>query len=738
MSTNNSLQNCDIDHSHDDLLKTETSSPILSPNLNAPDLNIAIAPVNVFNNQDVTLHDSHNSHTNSNPWPFKSFSKINIGPIYHSPLHERRTFDIDDAHTGSPISPTTPNNVVAINTDTNKLSQSIESEDSTETKSTESDSISMESTDNISTDVPFTDIVSTDTVPIDNKSDRDSIICDIETIIDTQSIPESTKKTEKSHKDKKFGKIERDIKSIENPIIEKQQTYSGKLTVSDYEPKEGQNEHTGRIKGYRKLSRDIFMTRANKTISDKCTNDPTIDTKNSDNSVISTVINSSSICPEKIRRCVEEESKEELKDDFIEDPKEEPKEEITEKIYEEKEKNNVEQLSISFDVKTKSDSCPMCKISDKTKEIIEKVEKIMEIDNQEIINNELQTITSGPSNILDTVDIDSNTTSTCIVDKLISHISHGGEAAGVHLGLFRVNIIIKDDDGSEFKTITRYKTCAIKVIPNSHGKNEQNIIRAFKYSNIKYDSYIIKHIISYESDKYICLVNEYIDGHSLEAMIDHHFIDINNSVKATIVKQIYSGLRALHKEGYIHLDMKPGNVILYNGPEKDKSIIKIIDFGKTVSIDMNLVNTDQNIICDEKLKRKFLKNIFSTPVYVCPNIVLDEKYEHVSSVKDIYYFGILCDLWAFGMTMYDLYVGETYYDKENSLLYGKIFKQMARELKKNPQLNIRKLIKNKDTYGISDDLIEVMNLCLRHRSFKPEIVDDCLKILTRMDEILSP
>lgn len=541
------------------------------------------------------------------------------------------------------------------------------------------------------------------------------------------------------------------------------QKYSGNLTLSD-------NDQSGKYASYapiiqamgkyQKLSRDIFMTRADKSIrihikhindnadansivSDgNVSLDKTIAIDSVDSKDIMGIY-TSSISPEKIRRCVEGVDNV----DNLEGAGEDENQNISEKINTDKKpdenddnKENKENTEIKIKLENektiindKDDQCPVCKIAEKTKEIIEKIEKIMEVDNtQETINTELQTLTVGASNVLDTIDIDSNTTSTCIVDKLISHISRGGEAAGVHLGLFRVNTVIKMDDSST-KTLTKYKICTIKVIPIMNGGNERDITRGFKYSSIKNHSHIIKHIISYESEKYVCLVNEYIDGHSLEDIIDHH--KLNNSIKITIVKQIYSGLRALHKEGYLHLDIKPGNIILCADPEKHNSTIKIIDFGKSVQIDNRQFDKIGEIFnCDEKFKRKFLKNVFSTPVYICPNIVLDDKYTSITCMKEMYYFGILCDLWAFGMTIYEIFVDEPYYDK--NLMYGKLFRRMTRELKKNPQLNIHKLINNKEYYGLPDDFVEVLNLCLKHRPFSSDSVQETLSVLNRIDAIM--
>jgi eukaryotic-like serine/threonine-protein kinase len=70
-------------------------------------------------------------------------------------------------------------------------------------------------------------------------------------------------------------------------------------------------------------------------------------------------------------------------------------------------------------------------------------------------------------------------------------------------------------------------------------------------------------------------VTEYFDGKTLQQwMLDNPAPDLE-SVRS-IISQIALGLRALHRKDVLHLDMKPGNVMIdANG------LVKIIDFGSS-------------------------------------------------------------------------------------------------------------------------------------------------------------
>jgi eukaryotic-like serine/threonine-protein kinase len=70
-------------------------------------------------------------------------------------------------------------------------------------------------------------------------------------------------------------------------------------------------------------------------------------------------------------------------------------------------------------------------------------------------------------------------------------------------------------------------------------------------------------------------VTEYFDGRTLQQwMLDNPSPDIE--AVRSIIAQIALGLRALHRKDVLHLDMKPGNVMIdANG------LVKIIDFGSS-------------------------------------------------------------------------------------------------------------------------------------------------------------
>jgi WD40 repeat protein len=129
---------------------------------------------------------------------------------------------------------------------------------------------------------------------------------------------------------------------------------------------------------------------------------------------------------------------------------------------------------------------------------------------------------------------------------------------------------------------------------------------------------------------------EYIEGQTLQAKLDRAGqLRVREILR--IGYQIAAGLAAAHKQGLIHRDVKPGNILLENGVE----CVKLSDFGLARTVDD--VSLSQNGM------------IAGTPLYMSPEQARGEPLDQRS------------DLFSLGSVLYALCTGAPPFQAESTL-----------------------------------------------------------------------
>ena len=130
------------------------------------------------------------------------------------------------------------------------------------------------------------------------------------------------------------------------------------------------------------------------------------------------------------------------------------------------------------------------------------------------------------------------------------------------------------------------------------------------------------------------MVMEYIDGITLS-----QFMRQQNPLPlariAVIIKQIAQGLGAAHALGFVHRDLKPGNIMIQDRPEG--LVAKVLDFG--------LVHLEDPGD-DDISKLTQAGQILGTPTYMAP--------EQISAAE----ISPKTDLYALGIVLYELLLGQ--------------------------------------------------------------------------------
>ena len=153
--------------------------------------------------------------------------------------------------------------------------------------------------------------------------------------------------------------------------------------------------------------------------------------------------------------------------------------------------------------------------------------------------------------------------------------------------------------------------------------NHQNIIKVFEHANEGTTHYISM---------------ELIDGESLEGMIEGRRVGLEHATE--ILKLTADALRYIHKQGIIHRDIKPGNIMItrtaiQNHPEPHIQAdgVKLMDFG---------------IAAGKVLTRLTMTGArVGTPVYMSPEQAKGLKIDHRS------------DIYSLGLVFYEMATGTT-------------------------------------------------------------------------------
>ena len=229
------------------------------------------------------------------------------------------------------------------------------------------------------------------------------------------------------------------------------------------------------------------------------------------------------------------------------------------------------------------------------------------------------------------------------------------------------------------KTIRIFKTrkfgtikyIAVKVYNKKFHKDKYS----YEYNLInKINNEAVVNIISSSEDSnYFYMEMEYCATGDLSRCL---WQNKNNLYSERTIKlistQLLSGLQALHKNGIIHCNLKPSNILI-----DEYGNVKICDFKKSLKVstmNANLIKKNKNAM---------------TPCYTAPELFQEEGMYSFKS-----------DLWALGCIMYELAVGQVpFFDDSIGKLITKII---------NNEVNYNK----KELRNYSDDFIDILKKLL--------------------------
>ena len=155
-------------------------------------------------------------------------------------------------------------------------------------------------------------------------------------------------------------------------------------------------------------------------------------------------------------------------------------------------------------------------------------------------------------------------------------------------------------------------------------KREARIMMDFK------NDHIVQVYDHFKEGQHYYIVEEYVDGISLDALIRRERY-LSNDAAILILYEVCKALKYAHDKQVIHRDIKPGNILLSRQGE-----VKLVDFGIATSLEDT----------EDGLTREGM--VLGTPSYIPPEQIDDAK--SVDRRADIY---------SLGVVLYEMLTGRT-------------------------------------------------------------------------------
>lgn len=187
---------------------------------------------------------------------------------------------------------------------------------------------------------------------------------------------------------------------------------------------------------------------------------------------------------------------------------------------------------------------------------------------------------------------------------------------------------------------TSGEVVAVKVITAATARNPvlmQRFEREFQAARALDHPNVVRAIEYCPTGPQPYLVMEYVDGESLGQMIERRG-PLPEREAVDYIAQVCEGLQKAHKQGLIHRDVKPDNILVTRD-----GVAKITDLGlvKDADDDLNLTKTGRGL---------------GTPHYMAP-----EQFKNAKNVD------VRCDVYSLGATLYALVTGQTPFENTSPL-----------------------------------------------------------------------
>ena len=261
---------------------------------------------------------------------------------------------------------------------------------------------------------------------------------------------------------------------------------------------------------------------------------------------------------------------------------------------------------------------------------------------------------------------------------------------------------------------------ALKIIDKTFlenlGKTEEAFIEQYMLIHLK-NKNIINLLSCFQTKQNLIFVIEYFKNGNFQNYLKQ--IQSINGILSYETSKFYLAellniLLYFQENNIVHLDLKPGNILM-----DERLHLKLIDFGtakiigkeydlKTKKFVKNTNNNKLNNQKKNKLNNNNNLNLIGTIEYISPEMINGNIINYKS-----------CDIWSFGIIMYELFHGYTPFKGKNDLETIENIKKGNFNINEKLPFDVKDLIKKllcyeqKERLGIID-IKDIMN----HNFFK--------------------
>lgn len=185
---------------------------------------------------------------------------------------------------------------------------------------------------------------------------------------------------------------------------------------------------------------------------------------------------------------------------------------------------------------------------------------------------------------------------------------------------------------------------AIKLLSRRYVNNEEDVLRFLREARaaaaVRHANVVDVLDVARDDDGTPFIVQELLSGEDLEHYLRSRRGPLSAEEALEIMIPVADAVAAAHAQNVVHRDLKPANIFLAR--ERNKITPKVLDFGACLFPTL------------AERSAKEIRMLIGTPHYMAPEQILSKADVDARS-----------DVWALGIILYELLVGETPFEAES-------------------------------------------------------------------------